>query len=345
MVAFVLMEDSGKRRRRIKGVVSGILMFLAASVYFDVLALNIGMLVYWHFHNKDYREKLKWNEASFSISLLAVRLLSYILDFDFFILERQTYFSSPYYLKKIFWYISWPLALLVGIGLIVYIARVLVGKIGVLPRSLKVQKDVSEVEFGVVRQWLIIFFPFVFLTLCFLSFNPKHFLLISPLFVFLAAFGWKHFFSRKAVLLLILLAIPYTYPVWFATAHVVGRELKTQVDTVRETNLYLPVYTTLNSELLSYYFRIPIRMLTEDAFNGAIIINAKSNSLTTFYESARSERVMSRLPERKLLWTYTDTYSHFPYHPYGSVYHIYMIPTYFLDEDPKDVEFFSPFAR
>jgi hypothetical protein len=66
---------------------------------------------------------------------------------------------------------------------------------------------------------------------------------------------------------------------------------------------------------------------------GELLLTASGNANEINNNDIEAESVMQLLPDRKLIWSYTDISRNFPYNSNQSVYHIYLLLENFKTED------------
>jgi 4-amino-4-deoxy-L-arabinose transferase-like glycosyltransferase len=169
--------------------------------------------------------------------------------------------------------------------------------------------------------------PLIFLLL--FNFSPRYFVLILPSLTLLSVHGFRLLPFKKYNSLLLLFIIPFSYHAWFATNHISIRELKKEVENLLQTNINYPVYSTVDPEKLSFYFQMPVSLLSQKAYEKGIIITDKQKTelFANFTQPQYQEMasVVSCLPDAKIQYINSDIYSHFPLNSNGNTFKIYLI--------------------
>jgi 4-amino-4-deoxy-L-arabinose transferase-like glycosyltransferase len=268
------------------------------------------------------------------------------------------------YLQNSPWWLSWPFALVTGIGIlsmvrkkpdrallgvaghnggqaIRYIKNVLINITALKRKCAAVHlKHIETISHTLVSLLLLV--PgLLFISL--FDFSPRYYLLLIPAFVYIYSWIFSSYHLSVAAVIFISL-LPFTYTAWLATQHMAIRSLKKIVLETSLNHSSLGIYATIDPEKLEAYFDTKVALLSPQATQGGIIITdeIKTRLFAGFSQNEYKQMLatLDQICDRKRIFTYTDPLIHFPVSSASNTYTVYLIPQGIsLEKDCGDTTF------
>jgi len=340
------------------GVLSGILFVISILAKLSSTIFLFGFLSLYLLDKENFKKVLSIFVKTVVI-LLSMSLVILYVTYGRILFSSVGVFLHPTYnpelslsesLFKFGWYLSPPVLLLLFIGIAMWFCDTSKRKQSLTlekgQRIFERLKQVVGVRKPALPSIVSLLIPSVISLLLFNP-SPEYFLILTPLVALLGGYVLSRFSYHLLKVVFILAIIPWTYTAFMATNHISLRSIKKTVEEIMANNTYLPIYSTVDPESLSFYLDQPVSLLSKNALNGGVIITDVQSTDLTLHSSDQkfleAREVLSLLPDRKKVFTYTDPYNHFPVSPEGNVFTIYLIPSSFSGESSEDVEFFKPF--